>query len=557
MVCTDVTDSIGPKASYATDLPSKVLQTIFEILRAEHHCTDTRDHGFLSSWIPATWVCRHWRDVALATPGLWSWIDINGRHCDPDAIATLISRSGDEDLSVSLDGLAMDMVAGCAMVLPVAPRVSQLYVCMEEAHAPLVEELFRHLGSRLVTLQVHCEDDVQERGVALDPTQVPNLRGLSIRNIFVHPTAELSGLTDLTLGCLWDVKVNGRMDVGEYVYGMLAVCPDLENLDIEDALPHAESVEVGAYPQITFKKLRWLWINELAADLPANLVKFVVPRSASVNITARYEGCLPESLEAATAVENPDNGDEEDEDATNMVLPMDVLPATKFENFPTLTRTRVLALHLGTPCCIGDIHVEGNHWQLTIPSLEDERRHVNRLPELLKHVYTRFPTAFVDPAALLYLELHVAQQLPRSTGWAEMLVQFPNLVALTVGGRNAFSAVVAALAGGNGKGSRPGGKRLLPKLVQLTACLAVQTSTFTKGDARAFGMLLKERAAEGNMLASLIVKVPNAPLNKATVHLASALIAYMAVRGATARVVKKDCLACHGIQTHHHEAYCE
>ena len=79
----------------------------------------------------------------------------------------------------------------------------------------------------------------------------------------------------------------------------------------------------------------------------------------------------------------------------------------------------------------------------------------------------------------------------------------------------------------------------------IVACLAVQKSTFTRGDARAFGVLLKKRAEEGNMLASLIVRVPDAPLNKAAVHLASALIAYMAVRGARARVVKKDCRMCH------------
>ncbi|KAI1798448.1 hypothetical protein LXA43DRAFT_1107928 [Ganoderma leucocontextum] len=544
-----VQDHVQSKASYAADLPRKVLQTIFEVLRAEHHCTDTRDHGFLSPWIPATWVSRHWRAVALATPHLWSWIDINGRHCDPDAIATLLTRSGDEDLSVSLDGQAMDMVAGCAMALPVAPRISHLSMCMEEAHAPLVEELLRHVGERLGTLQVYCEDEAQERGIALDPTQVPNLRTLSVRNIFVHPTAELRGLKDLTLEQMWDVNVNGRMDVGEYVYGMLAVCPDLETLDIEDALPHAASVEVGAYPQITFKKLRWLWVSELAADLPANLAKFVVPPSANVNITARYDGCLPESFETATVI-----GKEHEQDS-NAVLPMNTFPTSKFENFPSLADTMDLSLRLGTPCSIGDIHIEGGKWQVTIPSLDDERRQMNRLPELLEHVYTAFPTAFIDPSKIVFLELHIAEAMPEYDGWAEMLAQFPNVAALTIGGRNALNEVVIALKG-NGKGSNGSGN-LLPKLMQLTACLAVRKTAVTKGDARAFGMLLKERAAQGKMLASLMVRVPDSPLNKATVHLASALVAYMAVRGARARVVKKDCPTCHGVEAHHHEGYFE
>ena len=420
----------------------------------------------------------------------------------------------------------MDMVASCAMVLPVALRIKQLSVCFVEMHVPLVEELLRHLGEKLRTLQVYCEDEAQELSITLDPTQVPNLHTLSIRNIFLHPTAELRGLRDLTLDSLWAVTANGPMDVGQYVYGMLAICPDLETLDIEDALPHAAVVEVGAYPQITFKKLRCLWISELAADLPANLAKFVIPRSATVNITARYDGRLPESFELPAITKG---GQDEQVTSTNAVLPMNVLPANKDENFPTLADTKILALRLGTPRNVGDIYIEGETWQMTIPSLNDDRRQVNRLPELLKHIYAAFPTAFVDASQILYLELHVAQGVPGYDSWAQVLAQFPNVVALTIGGQNAFNEVMVALKGqGKGKGSG----LLLPKLVQMTACLAVRKTAVTNPYARAFGMMLKERAAHGDMLTSLIVQVPNCPLNAATVHLASALIAYMAVRGA-------------------------
>lgn len=179
------------------------------------------------------------------------------------------------------------MVAGCVTVPPVAPRILQLSVCMEEMYAPLVEELLRHFGLRLGTMQVHYEDahlqpphlrakitnttivrapnpqtsathtrippllqgtksyrtkeahlcstlDMQECGVARHLSQILSPCSLSIWHIFLHPMVELNGPQDLTLQCLWDLKVNGCMDLGEYVYGMRVGCLDLGNSSIRN-----------------------------------------------------------------------------------------------------------------------------------------------------------------------------------------------------------------------------------------------------------------------------------------------------------------------------------
>ncbi|TBU21776.1 hypothetical protein BD311DRAFT_792563 [Dichomitus squalens] len=522
----------------AADLPPKILEYIFEILRDEHRVTTTRDHGFLSSWIPATWVCRAWRAVALATPRLWSWIDINARHCDPEAIATLLARCGsDENLSMSLDGQAIDIAQACELVRPAAHRISHLSVCIDGDQAPLIEELLMHLGDKLGILQLYGADGVKEYNISLDTAQVPNLRTLSLTRIFMHPTTELCGLKDLTLNNMW--SENGEMHAGEYVYGLLAVCPDLETLCMEDALPQAASVEIAAFPQIAFPNLRTLCVNDLAVDLPANLANFVVPPLASIHITARYDGHLPFSFETATVTGADNEADQEDD----TVLPMDILPVSKFDNFPALVDTVDLCLQLGTPCCTGDIRVHSANWEFTVPTLEDEIQGTNRLPELLDHIFMGFPTAFVDPTKIVFLQLHIAQGVPEYDGWAELLAQFPRVVMLTIGGRNAFNDLVMALKRD---------VKLLQTLFQLTVCLAAPRTALTTADAKAFGAMLAERAEKGITLESLIVRVPEIPLNDATFHLASALVAYMAVRGKSVRVQRQDCHTCHMVRLHNH-----
>lgn len=48
------------------------------------------------SWLPITHVCRHWRNIALASPPLWSHVDV--RY--DDRTATFIGRSGNAPLTI-------------------------------------------------------------------------------------------------------------------------------------------------------------------------------------------------------------------------------------------------------------------------------------------------------------------------------------------------------------------------------------------------------------------------------------------------------------------------
>ncbi|RDX46447.1 hypothetical protein OH76DRAFT_1406962 [Lentinus brumalis] len=513
-------------SSAAADLPPKVLEKIFAALRSESiaELGPSGDSGFRAPWVQAaTWVCRRWREVALTTPALWSTIRIRARACEPEAINTLLKRAGEEDLEVVVNGLGLDMREACALVQPHGQRISMLSIDFDELQTEMVQMLLMHLGPKLVNLQLFCDLPAVRYGLGLDPEKVSGLRTLVVRHIYVHPKTEISSLTELQLDQLWGA--GEREQRGQLLYAILARCPNLEILELTDTIPRAELVKSGTLPMLEFPKMRSLAVNELANDLPANLAYFKVPASAELHITARYDSCPPEWDDETT------------------VLPMHVLPGNQFENFPMFAEeTRDLSLTLGARCCLPDIMVMGGNWCIDIPTMEDSAESTNRLPEFVFHVLDGLPHIVLRPEIVKFLDLHISQHLPDFDDWAALLSEFPNVLALTVGGRRAFNAVIKAL--------RAYKDDLLPKLFQLTACIAVKIDVNTKANARAFGALLVERAAAGKSLKSLIVSVPEIPLNDATVRLAGSLVAHMALRGGRVRVERTACIACHGIHKH-------
>ncbi|TFK69001.1 hypothetical protein BDN72DRAFT_768505, partial [Pluteus cervinus] len=57
-------------------LPNEILCSIFLICRAG----STFNQTCMQNLLPLTWVCRHWRNVALSSPHLWAYIGEENLH---------------------------------------------------------------------------------------------------------------------------------------------------------------------------------------------------------------------------------------------------------------------------------------------------------------------------------------------------------------------------------------------------------------------------------------------------------------------------------------------
>lgn len=82
-------------------IPVELLGEIFVTLANSQIAGYRRSTGPLSRphWTVVTAVCRHWRDISLRTPRMWSYIHLRSRD-DDGVFSTFISRSGRTPLTI-------------------------------------------------------------------------------------------------------------------------------------------------------------------------------------------------------------------------------------------------------------------------------------------------------------------------------------------------------------------------------------------------------------------------------------------------------------------------
>ncbi|KAF9241054.1 hypothetical protein BU15DRAFT_73539 [Melanogaster broomeanus] len=90
-------------------LPYEILATIF-LYQAYYFYEDPRYSGMWGSappWANVSYVCRHWRSVALSCPSLWSFLFVSS----PRGTEELLSRSKTVPLRIRIDGVFSDQEA--------------------------------------------------------------------------------------------------------------------------------------------------------------------------------------------------------------------------------------------------------------------------------------------------------------------------------------------------------------------------------------------------------------------------------------------------------------
>ncbi|KAF4566182.1 hypothetical protein EYR36_011597 [Pleurotus pulmonarius] len=183
-------------------LPSEILSQIFLVAKDGSPPEGTPKEG---SWLNVAGVCREWRKIALASPRLWSTIDLSKPecaleffkrskaaplwiHCNPRPL-DIVTANGDMVKSIMAD---IGRIQEIDVYATTQEAIVQFLAFNTAARAPLLECLRLVVSREWSSTTVPFPLDVMYR-------EMPSLRRLDLHKINISEFPPLPHLTHLTI----------------------------------------------------------------------------------------------------------------------------------------------------------------------------------------------------------------------------------------------------------------------------------------------------------------------------------------------------------------------
>ena len=273
--------------SFIHRLPSETIEDIFIIGACEYF---RKDIGFPiqtpPSWVNVSYVCRHWRNIALGYPTLWSYLFV----VSPRWTEELLSRSKQAPLKLPM---TMDyppksdlLLRFLEQVLNHVERIQEFCFCppfLPENHQ-VFSRLFSHapLLQDLILRMVHIPADHPSTSSIPRNANTPALRTLELTCCSLPwYFLELSGVTTLSLT---EVPTGFQQSMEDFL-ATLKRMQNLRYLDLDDAFATSAGslshVASNTFQKVDLPQLCYLFF---ASSLPA-----IITLLSCLNIPSQTE----------------------------------------------------------------------------------------------------------------------------------------------------------------------------------------------------------------------------------------------------------------------------
>ncbi|THU87967.1 hypothetical protein K435DRAFT_782242, partial [Dendrothele bispora CBS 962.96] len=276
-----------------SQLPPEILSAIFILVRDE--MTIKSFNYRRRSWTRVSYICRHWRKVALGCPALWSYLDF---FALPALVPEMLLRSKSALLTIKLFSrrhLTKTTEAFYASLQHLS-RVQELSLTTSNWD---FEKWFCHANQstphlhKLKLWAMFCGRELVVLPRDFLNGTAPCLSYLELRNFHLHwDSPLLKNLTTLKLS-----RSNSRsafLPTPEQLVEILSHMPDLEILELKNVLPSSKS----SLSEVTLTRLRSVLLSGEPAGCAYALDLISFPSTARIQFT----GILEEG--ALTALEN-------------------------------------------------------------------------------------------------------------------------------------------------------------------------------------------------------------------------------------------------------------
>ncbi|KAI9574261.1 hypothetical protein HD554DRAFT_16260 [Boletus coccyginus] len=289
--CTEETVRQTPytnRNSFIFRLPSEILETIFIHCARDYHSTASGHRTPTAPrWVNVSYVCRHWRNVALDCSTLWTYLFVTSRRWTEE----LLARSGRAPLKLHANTdsshcdtsfLELDIVE---QVMNHVERIQEL--CFHLPFTSSDHQFFSGLSSRapcLQNLKISTEDDLdcsQWSSILFDG-DTPALRTLELTGCPVPwHSLKLSGLKTLSLN-----NIPARLQ--QTTVDLLATFSrmhNLEHLHLDNSLASAAGF-LSCTAFHTFQKINLPHLSRLLIAAPLSTV---IALLSCINIPLKTE----------------------------------------------------------------------------------------------------------------------------------------------------------------------------------------------------------------------------------------------------------------------------
>ncbi|KAF8555363.1 hypothetical protein OG21DRAFT_1507775 [Imleria badia] len=269
--------------SFIFRLPTEILVAIFIFCARDYH---TKDHSLsLPTWLNVSYVCRHWREVALNYPTLWTYVSTMPHRWTEEFLDR--SRKASLKIRVRLPYAkdASRWLDTVEKVMHHVERIQELSLDLPDAYSDKVLLRLSSRAPRLQNLKISLRNYPSESSVVLFDGDTPALHTLELSSCPVPLSSlKLSGLTTLKL-CRMPLRLRHNI---EELLATLSCMQDLVRLYLDRALTNAtgfvSSAAFNALQKIKSPHLSRLLIAAPLSTVAAFLSCVNFPRNAKVRL---------------------------------------------------------------------------------------------------------------------------------------------------------------------------------------------------------------------------------------------------------------------------------
>ncbi|TFK67957.1 hypothetical protein BDN72DRAFT_842448 [Pluteus cervinus] len=275
-------------------LPPEILTYIFSLFEKDPILPLRRRirRGGISiqfTWLVATRVSQHWRNVALGSPGLWAYIS---NSYPKRVIEELLQRSKAAPLSVHLNHGRLQSVFFIGTSLP---RIYNLKLIVD---ADTWNTFWSNLSSPaplLESLSVSISDTSQPLPTISNSTfagTTPSLRRLDLTGCSVDVTSSLfKELTTLRLNCPFE-KISAT-DILTVLRGL----PQLTSLALSHVFPENPTTLIPSnFNTVALPKLKSLSINGETYSQDLDFLSYLAVPAYSIQFCSTTESLTDDEL---------------------------------------------------------------------------------------------------------------------------------------------------------------------------------------------------------------------------------------------------------------------